>query len=246
MPIIYLRPSTQLANTYVTGGSEEYWMNLLADELEPWLISSGIRFSRNTPQMTAGSSIRASNAGNYDFHLALHSNAAPEGRYGEVQGIIAFYAPNSVNGKRAAVLISENLGTIYPYPEGARAQSTTSLGEVTRTRAPAVLVEIAYHDNIDDANWITSNLGQIAEKLALSMTEYFGLPLVPPMAPQTGKVALSSGNLNIRSFPSTGGKIISSAPNSSVLTVLGNRNGWYTVNYNGTVGFASADYIRLI
>ncbi|MBP1570010.1 MAG: SH3 domain-containing protein, partial [Oscillospiraceae bacterium] len=87
---------------------------------------------------------------------------------------------------------------------------------------------------------------QIAEKLALSMTEYFGLPLVPPMAPQTGKVALSSGNLNIRNFPSTGGKIISSAPNSSVLTVLGNRNGWYTVNYNGTVGFASADYIRLI
>ena len=70
MPIIYLSPSTQQANTYVTGGSEEYWMNLLADELEPWLISSGIRFSRNTPQMTAGSSIRASNAGNYDTGLA--------------------------------------------------------------------------------------------------------------------------------------------------------------------------------
>ena len=246
MPIIYLSPSTQQANTYVTGGSEEYWMNLLADELEPWLVSSGIRFSRNTPQMTAGSSIRASNAGNYDFHLALHSNAAPEGRYGEVQGIIAFYAPNSVKGKQAAVLISENLETIYPYPEGARAQSTTTLGEVTRTRAPAVLVEIAYHDNIDDANWITSNLEQIAEKLALSMAEYFGLPLVPPMAPQTGKVALTSGNLNIRNFPSTGGKVIASAPNNSVLTVLGNKNGWYTVNYNGTVGFAKSDYIQLI
>ncbi len=246
MPIIYLSPSTQQANTYVTGGSEEYWMNLLADELEPWLISSGIRFSRNTPQMTAGSSIRASNAGNYDFHLALHSNAAPEGRYGEFQGIIAFYSPRSVNGKRAAVLISENLETIYPFPEGARAQATTTLGEVTRTRAPAVLVEIAYHDNVSDANWITSNLGQIAEKLALSMTEYFGFPLVPPMVPQTGKVALTSGNLNVRNFPSTEGKIISSAPNGSVLTVLGNKNGWYTVNYNGTVGFVNADYIRLI
>ncbi len=246
MPIIYLSPSTQEANTYVTGGSEEYWMNLLADELEPWLISSGIRFSRNTPQMTAGSSIRASNAGNYDFHLALHSNAAPEGRYGEFQGIIAFYSPRSVNGKRAAVLIAENLETIYPFPEGARAEATTTLGEVTRTRAPAVLVEIAYHDNADDANWITSNLEQIAQKLALSMTEYFGLPLVPPMLSQTGKVALTSGNLNLRNFPSTGGKIISSAPNGAVLTVLGNKNGWYTVNYSGTVGFAKADYIRLI
>ena len=245
MPIIYLSPSTQENNLYVTGGSEEYWMNLLADELEPWLISSGIRLTRNTPQMTAGSSIRASNAGNYDFHLALHSNAAPEGRYGEFQGIIAFYSPNSVKGKRAAVLIVENLDTIYPYPAGARAQSTTSLGEVTRTRAPAVLVEIAYHDNETDANWITSNLEQIAEKLALSMTEYFGIPLVPPMIPQTGKVALQSGNLNIRNYPSTGGKIIGKAPNNSVLTVLGNKNGWYTVNYNGTVGFANADYIKL-
>ncbi len=246
MPNIYLSPSTQQANTYVTGGSEEYWMNLLADELEPWLTSSGIRFTRNTPQMTAGSSIRASNAGNYDFHLALHSNAAPEGRYGEFQGIIAYYAPGSVKGEKAAVLISENLGTIYPFPAGSRAQSTTSLGEVTRTRAPAVLVEIAYHDNADDASWITSNLGLIAEKLALSMTEYFGLPLVPPMKPQTGKAALKSGNLNIRNYPSTGGRIIASAPNGAMLTVLGSRNGWYTVNYNGKVGFASADYIRLI
>ena len=245
MPIIYLSPSTQQANTYVTGGSEEYWMNLLADEMEPWLISTGIRFTRNTPDMTAASSIRASNAGNYDFHLALHSNAAPEGKYGKVQGSIAFYAPNSIKGEKAAVLIAENLSTIYPFSAGARAQPTTTLGEVTKTRAPAVLVEVAYHDNVDDASWITSNLEQIAEKLSLSMAEYFGLPLVSPMNPRTGKVALKSGNLNIRNYPSTAGKVIRSVPNGSVLTVLGSLNNWYTVNYNGTVGYASADYIRL-
>ena len=245
MPTIYLSPSTQQANLYVTGGSEEYWMNLLADELEPWLISSGIKFSRNTPDMTAYSSIKASNAGNYDFHLALHSNAAPEGRYGEFQGIIAYYAPSSVKGQKAAVLIAENLETIYPFPQGARAEPTTRLGEVTRTRAPAVLVEIAYHDNEDDARWITSNLEQIAEKLALSMTEYFGLPLIPPMVPRTGKVALQSGNLNLRSYPSTAGAIITSIPDGSVLTVLGQWNNWYTVNYNGLVGYVNSDYIVL-
>ena len=247
MPNIYLSPSTQEANLYVTGGSEEYWMNLLADELEPWLTSSGIKFSRNTPQMTAASSIRASNAGNYDFHLALHSNAAPEGRYGEFQGIIAYYAPNSVKGQRAAEFIAENLGSIYPYPAGARAEPTTRLGEVTRTRAPAVLVEIGYHDNVDDANWITGNLERIAEKLALSMTEYFGIPLIPPMAPQTGRVATpQGGNLNIRRYPSTGGAVITSVPNGTVLTVLGRWNDWYTVNSNGTVGYANANFIRLI
>ena len=36
MPIIYLSPSTQDWNPYVTGsGSEEYWMNRIADAMEP-------------------------------------------------------------------------------------------------------------------------------------------------------------------------------------------------------------------
>lgn len=78
MPIIYLSPSTQEKNYYVNGGTEEQYMNLLADKMVPYLNASGIRYSRNTPEMTAVSSIAASNAGNYDLHLALHSNAAPE------------------------------------------------------------------------------------------------------------------------------------------------------------------------
>ena len=32
MPCIYLSPSTQEGNRYVTGGTEEYYMNLLADD----------------------------------------------------------------------------------------------------------------------------------------------------------------------------------------------------------------------
>ena len=44
MPIVYLSPSTQDWNPYVTGsGSEEYWMNKIADAMEPYLHSSGIR-----------------------------------------------------------------------------------------------------------------------------------------------------------------------------------------------------------
>lgn len=246
MPTIYLSPSTQEANLYVSGGSEEYWMNLLADELEPWLTSSGIKYVRNTPEMTAASSIRASNAGNYDFHLALHSNAAPEGKYGSARGSIAFYSPNSTNGKRAAELIAENLRSIYPIPSSVRAEPTTYLGEVTRTKAPAVLVEVAYHDNAEDAKWITANLESIAKMLALSMTEYFGIPLIPPQAQQTGKIVTTSGNLNLRGYPSTNGKVIGTAPNGAVLTVLGQWNNWYTVNYNGLVGYANADYIRII
>ena len=33
MPIIYLSPSTQENNLYVNGGTEEEWMNRLADAM---------------------------------------------------------------------------------------------------------------------------------------------------------------------------------------------------------------------
>ena len=59
MPTIYLSPSTQEFNPYVNGGNEEYYMNLIADAMEPYLVASGIQFVRNTPDMTAASSITA-------------------------------------------------------------------------------------------------------------------------------------------------------------------------------------------
>ena len=96
MPKIFLSPSTQDWNPYVTGsGSEEYHMNRIADALVPYLMSNGIQFSRNRPEMTAASSIREANAGEYDLYLALHSNASPESRAGQERGIIVFYYPGS-------------------------------------------------------------------------------------------------------------------------------------------------------
>ena len=180
MPIIYLSPSTQENNLYVNGGTEEEWMNRLADAMEPYLTASGIRYSRNTPDMTAASSIRASNAGNYDLHLALHSNAAPEGQYGQARGILVFYYPGSAQGQRAATLVADGLKTLYPLPNRVRAEPTTSVGEVRRVRAPSVFLELGYHDNADDAAWIKNNLEAVARNIVLSLTEYFGVPFLEP------------------------------------------------------------------
>ena len=137
MPVIYLSPSTQEGNQYVNGGTEEEWMNRLADAMVPYLNASGIRYTRNTPEMTAASSIRASNAGTYDLHLALHSNAAPPSNYGNVRGIIVYYYPGSTNGKRAATIVADNLKTIYPLPNRVRTEATTAIGEVRQPRAPS-------------------------------------------------------------------------------------------------------------
>lgn len=244
MPIIYLSPSTQEGNLYVTGsGSEEYNMNLLADTLVPYLLSNGIQYSRNSPDMTAGSSVREANQGYYDLYLALHSNASGEGHYGENRGIIAFYYPGSMGGQRAAELIADELRRIYPLPGNVRTQATTTLGEVRLPRFPAVLVEIGYHDNYADAEWVEGHMDAIAQQLARALTEFFGLPFIYPTTPVTGTVRLSYGTLNLRSRPSPEGTILANIPNGASVTVYGEWQGWYVVHYQNYVGYAAAAFI---
>ena len=246
MPILYLSPSTQEYNPYVNGGNEEQYMNLLADKMVPYLDASGIRYSRNTPDMTAASSIAASNAGNYDLHLALHSNAAPPAQSGPVQGSVTFYYPGSAEGQRAARIIANNLKTIYPNPNLVTAQPSTSIGEVTKVRAPSAFLELAYHDNPADAAWIKNNLDAIARNLVLSLTEFFGIPFLEPVPSRAGVVDVSWGYLNIRSRPSADAPIIAHAPDGAPLTILNQDGNWYLVNYNGVIGYASQDFITLV
>ena len=246
MPIIYLSPSTQEGNFYVSGGTEEEWMNRLADAMVPYLNSSGIQYVRNTPEMTAGSSIRASNSGNYDLHLALHSNASAPSVYGQNRGILVFYYPGSTRGERAANIIADNLKTIYPLPNQVEARANTSVGEVRQPRAPSVFLELGYHDNPDDAAWVTNNLDAIARNIVLSLTEYFGIPFLYPMRERQGIVDVSWGSLNIRSRPNTSAPVIARAYDGAALTIINDWQGWYLVRFEGIVGYANSNFVTLV
>lgn len=180
MPSVFLSPSTQEYNLYVNGGTEEYYANLIADAMVPYLRASGITFSRNNPGGTVSNSIADSNAGNYDFHLAIHSNAAPENLAGMLRGPDVYYYRDSSAGRRDAEIIANNLEMIYPIPSLVTVVPTTTLAEVRRTKSPAVLVEVAYHDNIDDANWIKDNIEAIGRNLALSVADILGVTFVEP------------------------------------------------------------------
>ena len=247
MPKIFLSPSTQEYNQYITGaGSEEYFMNLLADAMEPLLLSNGIQYVRNDPQGTVSTSIQQSNAGSYDFHLALHSNASGPGSEGRNRGIIAFYYPDSVNGQRAAELFASALREIYPVPDQVTTRSTTTLAEVRRTKAPSVLLEIGYHDNAADAQWIAEHINLIAQTLVKAMTEYFGLPYVYPGPSQPGLAVTDSGGpVNLRAYPSAEGQVLTQIPCGATVTVFGQYRGWYVVLYNDTIGYANSAFIRL-
>lgn len=181
MPTVFLSPSTQEFNPFYDGvGNEEYYMNLIADAMIPYLEASGISVVRNTTEDTALTSAQKSNVANVDLHLAIHSNAAPEELSGQLRGTDVYYYTGSAQGQRAADIIANNFGLISPTPQLVDVIPTTRLAELRRTSAPSVLIEVAYHDNPDDANWIRGNIRDIARNLSVSVADFFGVPFRQP------------------------------------------------------------------
>ena len=246
MPFLFLSPSTQDFNPYITTGNEQYWMNQLADRMEPYLHASGVNVTGNDPDGSAAQSIRQSNAGTYDFHLALHSNASPEALAGRQRGIDIYYFPTSEEGLRMANILVDVLKPVYPLPERVRALPSVLIGEVRRTRAPSVLAELGYHDNQEDANWLTGNLDAVAAALSEGVTEYFGLPFLTPSPVQTGIVTLSSGSLNLRALPTTEAQILTQIPNGASVRILGTFDTWYSAEYDGLYGFVASRYLTIL
>lgn len=245
MPKVFLSPSTQGQNEYVSGGTEELYMNQLTDEIIPYLDASGIGWARNNPDLPAAAAIAQANAGSFGLYVALHSNTAPEGQRGTLRGSDVYYSRYGKRSQRASEIFVQNLKLVYPLPDLVRAVPTTVRGEVTLTRAPAVLLELAYHDNYEDAAWIRRSLPSIAWAIARSITQYFGLPLYEPMEPRDAVVALTSGTLHLRASPSLRAPVISSIPNGATVTVLGMASEWDVVRYGSQTGYAAARYLQM-
>ncbi len=250
MPSVFLSPSAQEYNEYYDrSGSEEYYMNLIADAMEPYLVASGITFRRNNPDTPLSAIIRESNAGNYDLHLALHSNAAPEYLSGTLTGADFYYYTRSSAGREAARVLADNYMNLYPNPSEVTTMPTSTLAEVTRTRAPAVLAELGYHDNPTDAEWIKNNIRPIARNLVQGLTLYFAIPFVDlptdnDASDMTNATVITERDrLNIRRYPSLEAEVLTQAPKGARMTAYCLSGEWYVVDYNGVLGFAFSEYV---
>lgn len=178
MPNIYISPSVQEYTPYIIGGTEESYMNQITDAMIPYLRASGIGFYRNSPGNTLSQVIAQSNAARYDMHVALRSNASPENMKGVLQGPDVYFFATSEEGQKAADIFEKHLKDIYPNPSLVAVIPTTIFAELRRTKALAVMVNIGYHDNYEDAVWIRDNNNLIAKNLVKSLTEYFKIPFI--------------------------------------------------------------------
>lgn len=171
--VVYLSPSLQEWNKGIVDyGTEEERMNQIADVVERILKSKGYDVRRNNPENTLSQTVAESNKIGPAVHVAIHSNAS--GPSGKGKGPEIYANRPDTSGDRLAKAIYSEIEKIYPNKEDGRGVLyTKNLYEVIRTLAPAALLEVAFHDNEQDAKWIMDNIEPIGQAIATGIDNYF-------------------------------------------------------------------------
>ena len=153
--------------------NEHEQMCRFADELEKHLVRCGfevynMQFGNMYDRVAYANSMKA------DLYIAPHSN----GFDGVAKGCRIHHYP-STKSERFAKLLVEGVKPLYysgtPTP---RAVSDSTLYELRKPTAPAVLPEWAFHDNEDDAKWIIESIPALAEMTARMVCKYFNVEYV--------------------------------------------------------------------
>lgn len=173
---IYLSPSTQENNIGIKCyGTEEYRTNLIADMVQKVLEENSITVYRNKPEWSLKKVVEDSNNKKPDIHLALHTNASN----GTSRGCEVFCHRFGGKGHELAKIIYSKLEGITPTNDRGIKEGFNFYGtgkhmyELANTKAPAVLVEIAFHDNQEDAMWIINNMEDISVAISKAILEYW-------------------------------------------------------------------------
>lgn len=170
---VFISPSNQVANTYNyvdIGMNEAENCRAIAVLLSECLSSSGFNVLLSEPGESMSSAVKRSNEFKPDLHICIHTNAYN----GRVFGTRLFtYASSGVAFDCGKVIFD---GLCDLIPDGSNAmKQRPGLYELKNTVAPAVYVEVDFHDVPARAKWLVENRELIACNIATSICEYFGI-----------------------------------------------------------------------
>lgn len=178
---IFLSPSRQNNNYGIPNSgfrTEMLEMNELCDYVEKELKQYDVMLFRNTPDTFIEDWAKINRKNCIDLHLAIHSNASTGSWKKGVENWI--HGPYS-NTYSLAYLIYKNVFSIYydnknplanrgiKYAEGAIAEASPAYFNF------GMNLEVAYHDNMEDARWILNNKEKIAHKIVEAIVDYYQL-----------------------------------------------------------------------
>ncbi len=136
-----------------------------------------VRLSRPTPESVLGTSnatslaarVNAANSWPADYFISIHSNAStnPSANGSEVY----VYRESGAAYELAEDVLENMVESVGTKDNGVR--SNPSLYVLRRTTMPAILVELGYITNVDDAEKLRNNQTEFARGIYQGILEYF-------------------------------------------------------------------------
>ena len=163
---VYLNPSVQTKNLYVNNlGTEAEHMNDIVEYMVKELITvSYISLKYNLNFLSLGESIKDSNNYGSEIHLSLHSNAGG-GQGSEI------YTPIG-KSHFGSYIYNEYTSKIGDFKKRG-VKETSALYEIKNAKAEnRALLELLFHDNVKEANFIVNNKKKIANILTQGIINY--------------------------------------------------------------------------
>ena len=166
---VVISPSSQDANQYAGGASgfgdsEEFWMRRLADRVTVLLRGAGLKVV-DLRQQSLAVRVAESNRIRPRVHVAIHSNAFDT----RTRGAGTFVAALGGEAERIGRVIQRHLAEVTPT--GDLGLRVVPHYETRNTVAPAVILEVEFHDNVAGAEFIRANLGPFAKAIAAGVVE---------------------------------------------------------------------------
>ena len=170
---IYISPSDQNRNLYAVGNTNEaVQCRAIAQAMVAALERCGFETRVNLSD-TMEQRVAESNTWGADLYIAVHTNAFN----GQVQGTRLFSFDLVGEGFRACQAVIAALAPITPGSSDS-ITARPELYEVRTANAPTVYVEVAFHDNEEEAAWIIANTVPTAEAITRGICSHFGVPYV--------------------------------------------------------------------
>lgn len=198
MQTVYISPSQAQFYSGAAGfGTVEQRMNLIADVVEYELIRHGVPTARNDPALSPIEAVADANAARAEIYVGISSQSADTKRAGAQ---VYYYRPGG-NGERLASEILSRLSNITPFEdrlsEGSKAYGGLGFYELRRTRMPAALVFVGYHDNPQDAEFVINSVYEIGVQIAKGILDYLGVDYRPDTPENTENLRQSYNGVKL-------------------------------------------------
>lgn len=171
---IYLSPSSQDANMYATGNTnEQEQCRKIAKYCADYLVRAGFEV-KNGSYGTMYSRIDESNSWGADLHIPIHTNAYN----GKITGGTQIYLYKLTGEhKKIGQAVLNRLAPLTVGSSHERLVANNEFYEINQANAITVYCECEFHDTKEGADYIRNHTKEIGEAIAQGVCDYYGVKI---------------------------------------------------------------------